>query len=345
MRRRDFIQGLAAGACLPAIAHAQQGQPVVGFLSTRSPEEAKTHTDAFRRGLEEMGYVEGRNVAVEYRWAKGDYGRLSSLAADLHDRRLSLVVAAGDPAAKAAKAANFPVPMVFVVGEDPVRAGLVTSMNRPGMATGVNFFTGDLGGKRLALLCSMVPAARVQGLLVNPRFGAEVAEEHRKSITAAARSLGRELRVQQASTETEIGSSFADLVKAGVSGLIVQNDPFFDSRREQILALSSRDRLPGIFHIREFPAGGGPHELWRQPIGYLPPVGSVRRKNPQRREIRRSPGFEADEVRTGRQHQNGKDTRPCRTPIHLDRSRRTDRMIARRSTDRRTPQQALASRR
>ncbi|WP_439400380.1 ABC transporter substrate-binding protein (plasmid) [Bradyrhizobium sp. PMVTL-01] len=257
MRRRDFIRAFAVAAGLPAIVRAQQGQPVVGFLSTRSPEEAQTHTNAFRRGLEEMGYAEGRNVVVEYRWAKGDYGQLPPLAADLRDRRPSLVVAAGDPAAKAAKAANFPVPMVFVVGEDPVQAGLVKSMNRPGMATGVNFFTGDLGGKRLALLCSMVPAAQVLGLLVNPRFGAEAAEEHKQSIAAAARTLGREIRVQQASTDAEIDSSFAELVKAGISGLIVQNDPFFDSRREKILGLSARDRLPGIFHIREFPAGGG----------------------------------------------------------------------------------------
>jgi putative ABC transport system substrate-binding protein len=167
------------------------------------------------------------------------------------------VVAPGDPAAKAAKAAGFPVPIVFVVGEDPVHAGLVTSMNRPGMATGVNFFTGDLGGKRLALLCTMVPSAPVLGLLLNPRFGADAAEQHRKAIEAAAQTLGRELAVQEASTDAEIDASFAAFVKAGIAGLIVQNDPFFDSRRGQILVLSSRDRLPGIFHIREFPADGG----------------------------------------------------------------------------------------
>jgi putative ABC transport system substrate-binding protein len=257
MRRRDFMKGLGIAASLPAIARAQQDTPTIGFLSTRSPEEAEIHTNAFRRGLEEMGYVEGRNVAVEYRWAKGDYSRLPSFAADLLSRRLSLVVAPGDPAAKAAKAAGFPVPIVFVVGEDPVHAGLVTSMNRPGMATGVNFFTGDLGGKRLALLCTMVPSAHVLGLLLNPRFGAEAADQHRKAVAAAAQTLGRELVVQQASTDTEIDASFEAFVKAGIGGLIVQNDPFFDSRRGQILVLSSRDRLPGIFHIREFPADGG----------------------------------------------------------------------------------------
>ena len=252
MRRRDFMKGLGVVAALPAISRAQQDIPTIGFLSTRSPEEAEIHTNAFRRGLEEMGYVEGRNVAVEYRWAKGDYSRLPSFAADLLSRRLSLVVAPGDPAAKAAKAAGFPVPIVFVVGEDPVQAGLVTSMNRPGIATGVNFFTGDLGGKRLALLCTMAPSAHVLGLLLNPRFGIEAADQHRKAVAAAAQTLGRELVVQQASTDTEIDAGFVALIKAGVAGLIVQNDPFFDSRRGQILMLSSRDRLPGIFHIREY---------------------------------------------------------------------------------------------
>jgi putative ABC transport system substrate-binding protein len=257
MKRRDFLTGLGIAAALPAVLRAQQETPTIGFLSTRSPDEATIHTNAFRRGLEEMGYVEGRNITIEYRWASGDYSRLPSFAADLLRRPLSLVVTAGDPAAKAAKAAGFPVPIVFVVGEDPVHSGLVTSMSRPGMATGVNFFTGDLGGKRLALLCTMAPSAHVVGLLLNPRFGIEAAEEHRKSVAAAAQALGRELVVQEATTDAAIDASFAALIKAGVAGLIVQNDPFFDSRRGQILALSSRHRLPGIFHIREFPADGG----------------------------------------------------------------------------------------
>jgi len=257
MRRRDFITGLGIAAAMPAIARAQQETPTIGFLSTRAPDEAAVHTNAFRRGLEEMGYVEGRSVNIEYRWAKGDYGQLPSFAADLRGKPLSLVVTPGDPAAKAAKAAGFQVPIVFVVGEDPVQSGLVASMNRPGTATGVNFFTGDLGGKRLELLCAMVPAAHVVGLLANPRFGAEATKQHRMSVTAAAQSVGREVSVQEAATDAEIEAAFAALVKAGVGGLIVQNDPFFDSRRGHILMLSARNRLPGIFHIREFPADGG----------------------------------------------------------------------------------------
>ena len=259
MRRRELITLLGTAAAWPLVARAQQpaAPPLIGFLSTRSPEEAAIHTNAFRRGLEEMGYVEGRSVVVEYRWAKGDYSQLPALAADLLSRPLSLMAATGDPAAKAAKAAGLAIPLVFVVGQDPVQSGLVASMNRPGMATGVNFFTGDLGGKRLELLSAMVPSAHVVGLLLNPRFGTEVVDQFRQSVATAAQTLGRELVVQEAATDAEIEAGFTALVKAGVTALAVQNDPFFDSRRGQIVALSSRHRLPGIFHIREFPVDGG----------------------------------------------------------------------------------------
>ena len=251
------MAGLGIAAALPAALRAQQSIPAIGFLSTRSPDEAAIHTDAFRRGLEEMGYVEGRSVAIEYRWANGDYSQLPSFVADLLGRQLSLVVTAGDPAALAAKAGGLAVPIVFVVGQDPVQLGLVASMNRPGVATGVNFFTGDLGGKRLELLCAMVPSAHLVGLLFNPRFGTEAIEEQRRGLGTAAQTLGREIFAQQAATNAEIDAAFAEFVKAGIGALIVQNDPFFDTRRSQILALSARHRLPGIFHIREFPAGGG----------------------------------------------------------------------------------------
>jgi putative ABC transport system substrate-binding protein len=239
-------------------ARAQQSVlPEVGFLSTRSADEAAIHTNAFRDGLKEMGYVEGRSVSIEYRWANGDYSRLQPFVAELRRQPLSVIVATGDPAAHAAKAAGFAAPLVFVVGQDPVRSGLVTTMGRPGAATGVNFFTGDLGGKRLELLCEMVPWAHLVGLLLNPSFGIEAADQYRQSVIAAARTLGRELVVQEAATDTEIEAGFTSLTEAGVNALMVQNDPFFDSRRKQIVALSSQHRLPGIFHIREFPADGG----------------------------------------------------------------------------------------
>src|SRR5262245_59831851 len=232
MQRREVVAGLGIAAGRPRADVAQPaGPPATGFTSTRSPEEATAHTNAFRRGLEEMGYSEGRRVAVEYRWANGDYGRLPALATDLLSRPLSLVVGAGDPAAQAARAAGAAVPLIFVVGQDPVQSGLVESMNRPGKATGVNFFTGELGGKRLELLCAMVPKAARVGLLLNPRFGAEVSEQFKLSVSAAAQSLGRELVAQAAGTDAEIEAAFAALVSAGVGGLVVQNDPFFDTRR------------------------------------------------------------------------------------------------------------------
>lgn len=256
MKRREFIAGLGmTGIGLRSVQAQQPVMPVVGFLSTRSPDEAAVHTQAFRRGLEEMGFVEGRSVTVEYRWANGDYSLLPALAADLLGRSPSLMVAAGDPAALAVKAASSSVPLVFVVGQDPVHSGLVASMSRPGKATGVNFFTGNLSGKRLELLCGMAPSAKLMGVLLNPRSGA--ADQYRQSADSAARLLGRELIAQEAATSGEIDATFAALVKAGVNAVVVQNDPFFDSRRSQIIALSTRHRLPGIFHIREFPAEGG----------------------------------------------------------------------------------------
>ncbi len=202
-----------------------------------------------------MGFVEGRGVTVEYSWANGDYSLLPALAADLLGRSPSLMVAAGDPAALAVKAASSSVPLVFVVGQDPVHSGLVASMSRPGKATGVNFFTGNLSGKRLELLCGMATSAKLIGVLLNPRSGA--ADQYRQSADSAARSLGRELIAQEAATSGGIDAAFAALAKAGVDAVMVQNDPFFDSRRSQIILLSSRHRLPGIFHIREFPADGG----------------------------------------------------------------------------------------
>ncbi len=182
---------------------------------------------------------------------------MPSLAADLLSRPLAVIVTPGDPAALAVKAAGLRIPNVFIVGQDPVRESLIKSMNRPGIATGINFFTGDLGGKRLEFLCSMVPSVQIAGLLLNPRFGAEAAQQHQQSVATAAQAPGRRLVVKEAATDADIDAALAGLVESGATGLIVQNDPFFDSRRDKILALSSRYRPPGIFHIREFPVDGG----------------------------------------------------------------------------------------
>jgi putative ABC transport system substrate-binding protein len=257
MQRRNFITLLSGAVTTwPLVARAQQSaMPVIGLLSSRSREEAAVHTAAFRRGLSEMGYVEGQNVAIEYRWAEGHYERLPVLAGGLVSLGVSVMVAVGgSPSARAAKAATLPT--VFLIGEDPVKVGLVTSFNRPGgNRTGVSFLTGELGAKRLGLLRELVPNSISVGLLLNPN--SLQAESQRKDVQSASDVLGQQLLVLHASTESEIESVFARLVRERVGALVVENDPFFDSRRDQLIAVAARNAVPAIYHIREFPAAGG----------------------------------------------------------------------------------------
>ena len=297
------------------------------FLAPARPDEAEVHTHAFRRGLEEMGYVEGRSVAVEYRWANGDYSLLQPLAADLRQPTAFAAGCGWRSSRASGKGTGFDVPLVFVVGQDPVRAGLVTSMNRPGRATGVNFFTGDLGGKRLELLCAMVPSARVVGSAAQSAFRDEAADQHRQAVTTAAQTLGRELVAQAATTEAEIEAGFAALVRAGATALVVQNDPFFDSRRSQIMALSSRYRMPGIFHIREFPADGGLMSYGASLSDTYRQVGVYAGKILRGAKPDDLPVLRPTKVRTGHQHEDRQDIWPCRTAIHSHRVGRIDRMM------------------
>ena len=259
MDRRTVIRTLACSViAVPVIAKAQQrALPVVGYLSSRSPDESAAHTTAFRRGLGDTGYTEHQNVAIEYRWAKGDYERLPALASELTKRGVNVLVAVGGtPSALAAKAATATIPIVFLIGDDPARIGLVASFNRPGgNLTGVTFVTTDLGAKRLGLLYELVPNAGVGAFLLNPNF--QEAAPQAETMQAAAHSLGRRLLVLRASTEREIASSFATLSRERASALVVQNDPFFDSQRDQLVALAARNAIPAIYHIREFPAAGG----------------------------------------------------------------------------------------
>jgi putative ABC transport system substrate-binding protein len=229
---------------------------LVAFLTTRSPEESAVHTAAFLRGLEETGYVDRRNMAIEYRWARGQYERLPTLAAELAGLRPAVIVAGGDPSALAAKVATKNIPIVFIIGDDPVRLGLVASLNRPaGNATGVSLITSALGAKRLELLCELVPDAGIIGLLVNPSN--PNAEAHALEVQTAAQVLGRRLIVLRASLETEFESNFATLRKEEGRALVVENDPFFDTRRDQLVALAAGRALPVIYHISEFPKAGG----------------------------------------------------------------------------------------
>jgi len=257
MGRRAFGTLFCAAAAQPAATRAQSRQmPMVGFFSTRSPEEASSHTAAFLRGLGKSGHVDGRNVTIEYRWARGQYDRLPAFAAELAGLKPAVLVAGGDPSALAAKAATDTIPIVFIMGADPVRVGLAARMNRPGgNATGVSMITSALGSKRLQLLSEMIPNAGNIGLLVNPRNAN--ADDHIQDVLSAARMLGRQLLVLRASTEADFQPIFARLAQEGAGGLVVHNDPFFDSQRERLVALAARHRIPAIYHIREFPDAGG----------------------------------------------------------------------------------------
>lgn len=258
MRRRQILTLAGCAVLSPLVARAQPtALPVIGFLSSRSPDEAAIHTAAFRRGLSELGFVEGKNVSITFRWAEGRYERLSALARELVDLRVSAILAGGgEPSARAAKDARTSIPVIFVIGDDPVKLGFTASYNRPGgNLTGVSFLTGELGGKRLDLICELVPGSGAVALLLNSRF--QYSELQRQEVQAAAQARGRRLLAGYASTEKDIEATFETLKREQAEALIVQNDPFFDSRREQIISLAARYALPAIYHIREFSAGGG----------------------------------------------------------------------------------------
>ena len=250
--------GVLAGGFVaaPLAAEAQQkAMPVIGVLNTGSPGPSSS-MDAFRQGLREAGYVEGQNVAIEYRWAEGHYDRLPALAADLVGRKVDLIMANGPPSALAAKSATSTIPIVFRSGADPVRDGLVASLARPGgNLTGVGFPVDELTAKRLELLTELVPRAGVIALLVNPNNAAS--ERVIRDMQEAARTKGLQLPILKASNESEIDTAFASLVQLHADALVVAGDPFLSSRREQIVALASRHAVPSIYAWREFAASGG----------------------------------------------------------------------------------------
>jgi putative ABC transport system substrate-binding protein len=259
MRRRDFII-LLAGAMggWPSAVHAQQkAMPVIGFLGVASPGPYAPFVAAFHQGLSETGYVEGQNFAIEFRWAEGHYDRLPALAAHLVSRRVEVVVTSGGRAsALAAKTASSTIPIVSVMGSDPVAAGLIASLARPGgNLTGVSFLTAELMPKRLELLCELVPQARVIALLVNPN--SPNAEPLIRDMQEAARTKGVKLAVLKAGTEGEIDAAFASLVQLQAGALVVDPDSLFNAQREQLVALASRHTVPAIYEGRSFAAVGG----------------------------------------------------------------------------------------
>jgi putative ABC transport system substrate-binding protein len=259
MQRRAFIT-LFAGAAVarPLAARAQQkGMPVIGFLGSTPPGPYAPFVAAFRQGLSEGGYIDGRNVAIEYRWAEGHYDRLPALAADLVRQRVAVILATGSTApALAAKTATAEIPIVFESGGNPVAAGLVASLNRPGgNVTGVTVIFSALVPKRLDLLHQLVPKAAVLGALVNPNY--PEADLQRRELQEAAKTLGRPIEIQDADTPTEIEAAFAVLVERKVDALLIAKDPTFLTRRDQIIALAARHIVPTIYGLRQYADEGG----------------------------------------------------------------------------------------
>jgi|GraSoiStandDraft_41_1057321.scaffolds.fasta_scaffold180886_3 putative ABC transport system substrate-binding protein len=259
IRRREFISLLGGAAAMwPLAARAQQPtMPVIGFLNITSPEANAGRLRAFRQGLKDTGYVEGENVAIEYRWAESQYDRLPALAADLVRRKVAVIATAGSPVALAARAATTTIPIVFALNEDPVRLGLVASLARPdGNLTGINFFNVELVAKRLELLRELIPAVTRVAVLVNPGDAA-TAEATMRDLGAAARAMGLQVRVLNASTSRDISEAFATFVRERPDALFVGSDAFFNSRRVQLANLASRHAIPATYPGRDFPEAGG----------------------------------------------------------------------------------------
>lgn len=258
MRRREFLGLVAGGVAWPVVGQAQQQQtmPLIGFLSSRSPEDSKPHLAGFLRGLEAFGYVDGKTAKIEYRWANGQYDKLRKLAGELVALQPAIIAAGGGaPSARAAKSVTTSIPITFVAG-DSVSEGVVASLNRPGAnITGVDLMSGELTGKRLGLLSQLLPPGGIIGFLTNTK-GVQ-SSLRAEDFKLASAGIGRVPLVAGASTDAEIDSAFALLVQKRAIGLVVENDPFFDSRREQLIQLTRERSIPAIYHIREFPLAGG----------------------------------------------------------------------------------------
>ncbi len=257
MRRRDFITLVGGAAAAWPIAANAQEKPVIGLLGSSSPAGQLPFVAALRQSLEEAGYIEGQNIAIEFRWPEGDYTRLPALAADLVSRRVAAIVAAGPPAARAAKAATSTIPIVFTSGDDPVRIGLVPNLNSPGgNITGVYLAFSELGAKKLGLLHDLLPRVTLIGVLLNP--SSPTAERQAKDLQTAAHTLGLELQIANASsTAQEIDAAFNAFNQKKVGAVLVGSDPSYMVRREQIIALTKRFDLPAIYELRQYVDAGG----------------------------------------------------------------------------------------
>ncbi len=258
MRRRDFITLVGTAAAWPLAAHAQQqSMPVIGLLHSASHEPFAHLVVAFREGLKDAGYVEGQNVAIEYRWANGRYDQLPVLASDLVNRRVAVIAAfGGSSSGRAAKKSTGTIPIVFSVGDDPVKVGLVANLNHPGEnITGVSNLLGALDAKKLGLLREIAPKATVIGVLENPTLAP--VKDRLSSVQEAARSIGQQIQIFYARDEPSLEATFSRLTQSGVGALVVGADPFFNSRRDQLVALAARNAVPAIYETRDYVVAGG----------------------------------------------------------------------------------------
>ena len=259
MRRREFIKVIGGGAVAwPIAARAQQpAMPVIGFVGTGAAVPFEHYVTSLTNGLKSTGYIVGQNVSIEYRWAEGHYEQLSEMAAELVARKVAVIVAAGGNApAQAAKSATNATPIVFISGGDPVRGGLVAHLNRPeANVTGVTMTFSAVVAKRLELLHKLVPNAATIGVLVNPNY--PEADSQRREVQESASAMGQQIDLMNAGTIADIDAAFATLIQHGVSALFVANDPFFNSRRDQFVALAARYAIPTVYDTREFAAAGG----------------------------------------------------------------------------------------
>jgi putative ABC transport system substrate-binding protein len=256
MRRREFILALGGAVAWPRAARAQQSIPVIGYLSSLTQSDSVRFDVALRQSLSDMGYVEGQNVSIQYRWITDRYDALPAMAADLVQRQVAVILALGPPAVLVAKAATQTIPIIFVTGADPLKFGFVTSFNKPNAnITGIWMVTTVLAEKRLQLLHDLVPKAELIGLLINPT--SPVAEPQTRDAQAAARALGVKLTVLSAVTENEFDQVFTSLAQQRVDALFVSADPFFSSSREHLVALAAQHAIPTLYEFREFVEAGG----------------------------------------------------------------------------------------
>jgi putative tryptophan/tyrosine transport system substrate-binding protein len=299
--RRELIAAIGGAAVAwPLAARAQQARsvPVIGFLSAAAADTS--YAAAFRQGLAEGGYTEGRNVVVEFHWAEGKFDRLPVLASDLVQRRVAVIATGGLTSALAAKKATTTIPVVFLGADDPVKFGLVASLNQPGgNATGLNLLTSELTAKRLELVRELVPSGVTIAILVN-RNSPE-AEPQLRDLQAAASAVGQQIRILNAGTEREIDAAFDTLVRSRDGALLVTNDALFDSSREQIVALAASHAVPAVYDRRALCHGRRSHELWNPLSRCASPTWHLRREDSQWSQADRFAGRAIDKIRTGDQ--------------------------------------------